>query len=413
MKTLNSRYDGLGMWAIFFIWPVLALVSSIKNYRSSWAKNGLWLFIIFYGFTFFMQEGNDSSRYSQYFQELHNTETSLKSFVSTFYTGGQRSVDIYGPLVAFFVSRFTDDPRVLWAVIAMVFGFFYTRNIWFLIEKTESNKNLYLLLFIVLFAFIIPIWSINGVRFWTASQVFFYGATRFFLDRKLKGFFICALTILIHYSFVFAILMMLLYLLVGNRTKLFFAFFLVAVFISEINIPFITQTLVAYTPAVFHDRITGYTDAERITSRMSELSTVNWYVKWHTKSLHIFIDIMLVAIFVKGRETWGKRKELLNFISFLLLYRAVATIMSQIPTLERFVLLNDFLSMGFIYLYFYYNSSEKFTRRLILYLLPVILFYLIITVRTGLDNTAVLSFISNPFTAPFLPNDLPLIDFLK
>lgn len=84
-----------------------------------------------------------------------------------------------------------------------------------------------------------------------------------------------------------------------------------------------------------------------------------------------------------------------------------------IPTLERFLLLNDFLSMGFIFLYLHYNKTEIVSRRVVLYLMPVIIFYLVVTVRTGLDNTALLSFISNPITAPLLPNDQPLIDFLK
>lgn len=413
MRFSGSKYAGISMWALFLIWPLLALVSSIRNLRSGWAKNGLWLFIIFYGFTFYIQEGNDASRYIQYFQELHSSEMTFKSFAGMFYTEGQRSVDVYGPMVAFLVSRFTDDPRILFATIAMVFGFFYSRNIWFLISKTEKNNDPYLLGIIILIAFIIPIWSINGVRFWTASQVFFYGATHFFLDRKRKGLLICTLTILFHYSFLIAVLLLYLYLIIRNRTTLFFIFFLIGVFISEINIPVISQTMVAYTPAVFHDRITGYTDVDRIESKMSEFANVNWYVRWHTKSLHLIVDLLLIVIFLKGKEIWGKRKELLNFFSFLLMFRAAAGFLMQIPTLERFLLLNDFLAMGFIFLYFYYNKMEIVSRRVVLYLMPVIFFYLVVTVRTGLDNTALLSFISNPVTAPLLPNDQPLIDFLK
>lgn len=413
MKTTNTRFADMSLWVLFFIWPLLALVSSIKNYREKWAKNGLWLFIVFYGYTFFSQEGNDSYRYIQYFHELYNSETSLNAFSGMFYSGGQRSVDIYGPLVAFLVSRFTDDSRVLLAVIALIFGYFYSRNIWFLLEKSENITNLYLPLFIIIFAFIIPIWSINGVRFWTASQVFFYGASRFLIDRKRMGLFFCVITVFIHFSFAIPILLLCLYLIIGNKPRLFLYLFLLGILVSEINIPVITQTMLTYTPSVFHERITDYTDMERIASKISERSTVNWYAIWHNKVLHIFIDVMLLAIYIKGKAIWSKRKELLCFFSFLLLFRAVVSFLLGIPTLVRFLLLNDFLSMGFIYLYFYYNSSENFSKRLAFYLIPFLFFFLIIKIRTGLDNTALLSFVSNPLIAPFLPNEFPLIDILK
>jgi len=416
MKTLDSRNINLSLWAIFLIWPILALISSIKNYRANWAKNGLLLFIVFYGFTFFAQEGNDSSRYILFFNELHNSETDFKAFSNMFYSvgvGGQRSVDIYGPTVAFIVSRFTNDPRILYSVIALIFGFFYTRNIWLIIDEAEQNHSYLLKFLLIVFAFIIPIWSINGIRFWTASQVLFFGASRFFLEGRRSGLFMSVLTIFIHFSFLFPVLLLLLYLIIGNRPKIYFALFIFGMLFSEINIPFLSQAMINFTPGVFHERISTYSDVEQVAGRMVEVSSVNWYAVWYNKALHLFVDLMLIIVFFKGKEIWYNRKELLCFFSFLLLFRAVTCIMLQIPIFERFLKLNDFFSLGFLILYFYYNTTEKLSKNLIVYLIPLLGFFLVITIREGFDNTGLLSIISNPLIAPFLTNDYALIDLIK
>ena len=61
MKILTTKEANTNLWVIFFLWPVGALITSIKYYRQNWAKNGLWLFIVFFGFTFIVQDGQDSS----------------------------------------------------------------------------------------------------------------------------------------------------------------------------------------------------------------------------------------------------------------------------------------------------------------------------------------------------------------
>ncbi len=134
MNGLKGKTD-YTVGLVFLIWPFLALIESIKNYRESWAKNGIWLFVIFFGFTFVPRIGNDSMGYIRQFHELHNANVSLYQILGRLYTEGSRSLDIIQILISFLVSRFTDDYRILFAIFGAIFGYFYSRNIFPLINN--------------------------------------------------------------------------------------------------------------------------------------------------------------------------------------------------------------------------------------------------------------------------------------
>lgn len=398
---------------MFFLWPALVLFQSIKNYRQSWAKNGLWLFIIFFGFTFIPREGNDSTRYILYFQELHQSNIPFSVFSSMLYSEGSKYVDIFQPLITLLVAKLTGDPRILMAVFATIFGFFYSRNIWYLIDKTDK-LNFYTRMLIIIFSLIVPFWYINGVRFWTAAHIFLFGALPYLYEGKNKKIWVSLLSIFMHFSFIFPVLILLAYHVIKNRTTVFFIFFFVTIFVSEINIPLLRNILIQYTPEVFHSRIEGYTDDEKIEkSKSSDLPKLNWYVIWHGRALRISIQILLVFIYFKGKKVWLKQKELLRLFSFLLLFNGFANLGSMIPSVYRFISVAHLFSVSFLFLYFDNNEKEGVSKSIFLFLIPAMVLFLVVAIRKGFDNTGIFAFITNPLIAPFLNNEIALIDLIK
>ena len=413
MDAISLKKDNSYPWIIFLLWPAAMLYASIRNYRTTWAKNGLWLFIIFFGYTFIPQEGNDSTRYIELFLELNHSNYDLSAITGMLYSETTQYVDVFGLMVAFIVSRFTDNPQILFAILGLIFGFFYTRNIWYILEKTEGKLNNYLLLLIVVFALVVPIWSINGVRYWTAAHIFCYGALPFLMDGRSRGSWISGLSIFVHFSFIFPVLLLFVYRIIGNRTTIFFIFFVISIFITEINIPFVRNILINYTPAVFHERITQYTRVEQIQELSVQRTTLNWYVVWYIRGIKIFLNLLLVAVFLLGQNIWKERTMMLRLFSFALLFVGVANIIGSVGALHRFTVVASLFSSAFLFIYFYYNTSESITKRLFLLLSPALALFFIVSMRSGFENTGILAFITNPLTVPFLTNEVALIDLIK
>lgn len=414
INSSNLKRDSFGLLGLFFIWPAFLFVDSIRNFRESYAKNALWLFIIFFGFTFIARDNSDAFRYIEWFYDIRETNISFSGFIKLLYSEGSSYIDVLEPLLAFFVAQFTDDYRVLFAAFGLVLGYFYTRNIWYLIEKTEGSLTIYAKILLILFTLVIPFWSISVVRFWTAAHIFFFGAIRFLMEGKTRGLWIAASSILVHFSFAIPVFLILFYWIIGNRTVVFLLFFITCNLISEINFTQLRDPLIAHTPALFHHRIEGYTHTESIELRQEGIANRNWYVVWYTKAFNIALTIMLVIVYFKGREVWVKRKEMNRLFSFLLLFGGFATLSSLVPVLLRFQLVGNLFSMAFLFLYFCYYKTDRFSEKALTILLPAFALFFIVAIRVGFDSTSIQAFITNPIIAPVLySNENALIDIIK
>ncbi len=144
----TSSAEKIRMFILFLIQPFFLLLLSFRNYRKDWAKNALWLFVIFYGLTFAISPHSsaDSVRYAQRLADMHSAGWDLNLLLYQLYAvDGFR--DLYSPLATFLVSRFTDNYNILFGVFGVAF-FFYSRNIWMLIGRVEHKLALYGILFL-------------------------------------------------------------------------------------------------------------------------------------------------------------------------------------------------------------------------------------------------------------------------
>ena len=186
MQQKNNKSSAI---ALTFLFPFAGLVYSLANWREKWAKNVFWLACVYLGAVFIflpegmgMGEGTDSARYAMDLLNMHGDSSGLLSVLAK-YQLEQDMMDFYQPILTYLVSRVTDNAHVLFAVFAAVFGFFYSRNVWYILDKLPNSKQGIFIVLTILFFLICPITQINGVRMWTALHVYVYALMPYMLDR--------------------------------------------------------------------------------------------------------------------------------------------------------------------------------------------------------------------------------------
>ncbi|MBF6608097.1 MAG: hypothetical protein ITG00_05110, partial [Flavobacterium sp.] len=195
IEKQNKAYAFL----LFLISPLLVVILAAKDFRKSWAKNIIWLFVIFYGATFVISNDKiDANRYRDQLYEFSIQELTPVNIFSMVYGPESQVLDILQPLLTLTVSLFTTNFHVLFAVFGLVFGYFYSRNIWYLLDRTEGKLEWSAVILMMTFAFVVGFWEINGFRFWTAAHIFFYGVFPYVADRNRKKLWFAVLAIFVH-----------------------------------------------------------------------------------------------------------------------------------------------------------------------------------------------------------------------
>lgn len=416
--TMNKKDNKYGYYSsfLFLIWPFLAVISAFSNYRNDWGKNLLWAFIAFYGFTFAIgieNSNSDINRYVEEYKQLHHEDLTFEKGLEYYQKSGE--IDVARTLIAVTLSRFTDQQSILTLVYGIILGFFFSRNMWFVLERVEGEiKPITILLFAVLFL-VIPIWGMNGFRMWTAAHIFIYGLLPFLFEGNRKGLFISFLSVLVHFSFIVPLAVLAGYLFLGNRLVLYFSFFLLTLFISEINLEAFNQVVENYAPEIIQERTASYRSELKVEEyREGPERKLNWYVVWYGRALNWSIAGFLIVLFLKARNFFNENIGWLNLFSFTLLFLGVANLFTSLPSGGRFVTVAQLCALVLITLYVQNRRADTVMKRYIIAAIPALLLYVIVAFRTGLYSTSATAVLGNPFIAVFMTEDfISLNDVMK
>lgn len=421
-QNTQLKEDGTLLKFFYFLFPFFALIESVKNFRSPSAKNLFWFFCAFYGLVhIYMPDGvyegggADSVRYALTLEHMYNSNLTWSELKNTFYDGSNSGTDIYQPIVTFIVSRFTGNAHVLFCVFAIVFGFFYSRNIWLLIETCTGKIGFYLGVFIISFALLTPIWQINGVRMWTALQVFLYGLIPYMLNNDKKKLYWCYCSILFHFSFLFPALLLLLFLFVPYKRNIFMVVFIISFFVSQLDLEFVKSILYRLGLSAFENKFDLYTTDYVYDKVIAGQQAVSWHTKL-AKNLGNYmyqVSIFISYIGLKHINGSDERKFLVNrLFCFAALFYTFANVASSIPSGGRFLVLAQMLtSILVIYILPVINTSSILTY----YKITAIglLYPIIFSIRVGTDYWGISLLISNPITCWFIDDNTPIIEFVK
>ena len=423
---INNRNRGIA-YVLSFLFPFGGLLYTLGHWRESWAKNTFWLICIFLGAVLvycpegtFLGEGSDDGRYVLRLMGMYGSSITLRDILGQ-YQIDQYTMDLYQPLMTYLVSRFTDNGHVLFAVYAVVFGFFYSRNIWYILEKFPGNKLGNLFILVTLYFLICPITQLNGVRMWTALHVFVYALMPYLLDRDRSKLWFVLLTPLIHFSYLYVSLFALAYfflpyrLKTHNRIFLIFAltFFVVSLFINTLNLDAVGGMLEEFSPESYEDRINGYVNQDTADRRAAASALNNWYVAGSGNILHWAYNLLLLAMLPCLKRNFKNDESLIHLYVFTLLLGGFANIMALIPSGGRFQLLSQMFKVPLLLLVVMGIPKGDNYRKLVNVALIILLIPFVVEIRKLFDAFSITALFGNFITVFFWENNVLLIDYIK
>ncbi|MCB0743252.1 MAG: EpsG family protein [Ignavibacteriae bacterium] len=397
---------------LFLVWPFLSTFFAILNYREKWAKNIIWIFVAFFGYTMVISnEGMDANRYRDQFIEISEAggETNL---VKGIYAEDTGYVDVLKPFLDRLVSLFTNNYKILFLIYGLIFGYFFSRNIWLLLENIKQPIVSSSIILLILFSLINPIWNINGFRFWTAAQIFVYGCLLFFLKRDKIGIILSFIALFVHFSFMLPVLILFIYLFIGNRLTIYFYFFITSLFITEINLEVVRSSIEGILPVIFETKVVNYTNEAYREQKVAGFKNMNWYIIYNAFLLKYVIYLYFIFLYWKNRIKIRRNKAVYSLFSFILFYFGIANIVASIPSGGRFLTVAYSFAIALIYIYVQ-TYKDDLINFIVKVSLPILLLYIIVSIRLGFDTIGITTVIGNPIVALFMDKDRALIELIK
>lgn len=421
MKQNNNESKAL---LITLLFPFAGLIMSLANWRKSWAKNIFWLACIYMGAVQIFQpegtmlgSGRDAGRYVMDLIDMHDNVQTYSEVASTFFDG--RTNDIFQPTLTFLVSRFTDNGHVLFFFLAIIFGFFYSRNVWYVLEKLPDRIPNGMWLLIASLFLVCPIWAINGFRMWTALHIFIYGALPFALEGKKDKLVWSFLSILVHSSFIIVVVILGIYFLLAKQITrsswmltTLFVFYIVTLTIKTINISAIAEIVGNYLPDYYDYRIGAYMSDEAAELRKEASARQSAYIGILSNMKYWANQVFIILSYVNTIRNKNISKWLIPLFSSALLFYGFANIASLVPSGGRFVSVAQMLMVPVFLLNFTHFpiTKEKWLLDLALFFLAIALLF---DIRQGLDYYGITLIMGNFITMFFFESNVPLMNFIK
>ena len=393
--------------------PFLGFIQAFKHYKEDWAKNSVWLFVIFYGYTMYRPEIMDSSRYVISLINLYNMPMTWDVFTSSLYSEESDKADIYQPLITFILSRFTNNGNILFAVFGIVYGYFYSRNIWMILDLSKGKKIEWeLWVVIIAFICVLGFWNLNGVRMWTAAHIFFYGVFQYLVLGRRKGIFIAILSVFVHFSYILPIGVFLVFILSKIPWRFLYYLFLGSFFISSMNVPTIKAKLESVAPDFLLPRVNSYTSDEYvdIVSDMNE--SINWYVKYYSSALMWVLVGLFTLIYFSKFSKFKDDKSFSNLFGFSLLILSIGNITSLLPSGGRFVLLAQLFGVALL-VYYYVRFDDFLYKKYLQFFMPLLYFFIVVNIRISFDTVSFMTIFSNPILSAMVDLPIPLINLIR
>jgi len=405
---------------LFLLSPAIALFAAFKNSMSASSYNVIWFFSGFMGLTFAGYGSDYTSDLTRYLEEFNLwkiEDRGLSYLINNSYVeyGYQ---DIFFPFISLISAKIGLPDIAFLGLIGLIFGFFYSRVYKILVSDIQFNKDFFLIVLIITFLLIIPIWrGINGIRFSLGAIIFVYLILRSYnTGFNFKTVLLISSLFLIHFSMALPIFAFLLFLTIKkvlNTSHLFFLY-IISFFFTSINLDILNESLKNYVPLFLYRKVDAYARESIFDEIIEETSNTNWYALVFTKALFYAISIMVVYIYIKYKDLKDYNVRFDYLIKFTFLFTIIVNLLNFIPSLGRMALISNTLVMYiFIFLISNLKNNSFHLFHLKFLLFPLLLLYITVQMRIGFDFMSVETIIGNPMITLFNIEKIPLIDLIK
>jgi hypothetical protein len=415
MQKNNKADSGFYVW--FFIWPLWSLIESLRQYQNPISKNIMWLFVIFYGYvitTPAYETDTDLMRRIEYFKGWSlNYGANFQTFIDTLDDEDEGHTDLVETFLMYVVSRVTENFRILFMIYGILFGYFYSRNIWFVFDRIKNKLNKYSIPFFLAILIIVPFWNLGIFRFYFASQIFIFGILRYIATKRKLNILICLLAVSVHWSFLFANLFALIYMFAGNRTTVYFIVFLASLLFSNLNIESINEKI-DFLPKTMERKAVGYTRSEYVEEVRDNTyhESNRWYLNGRQYAVKFAIALFFILAFL-NRKKFEDDIFLYNCFNFALLFVAGSFFVNEIPSMDRFLRVSYFFGFAFGLMLITSNLESQMFYRLSKFMTWPIYLYIIVEVRSGFDTIGIITVLGNIIFIPFMDENIALIELIK
>jgi len=347
--------------AFYLIIPFLGFITSLRYYDRKWFKDILWLFVIFYGFSFSFADTMDANHYKYLFERAPKKYEGLSSITQVFDPTLTGQLDFAQPLLNFVLSSLTTNYHVLFAIYGLIFGYFYSRNISFLIDYCNLNGKK-IKVWLLFAAFLVGAWQINGFRFWTATHIFLYGllATLISGNRK-KGILFMCLSLAFHFSFLLPLLVFWGFRFIPKFPKPYLLVLLALLFYNPFsNLAGVRNFAQQYAfNKVLERKVETYTSEEVADKIQNRESRYGMLKKVASKINNVLI--ILLAWRVRRFIEIPKFKRFREVYNYGLILSLTGALLSFIPSVGRFQMVGllCLLFMGVVVYSYYPLVSVK------------------------------------------------------
>lgn len=218
---------------LFWLSPVLGLIEALRDLKSKQSRQVLFGFCLCFGICFSISvnrtEGStDGVSMRQEFEESKDLTTGqFIHYLSDYFEFDTGAQDIYIVTMSYLVGRFTSNYHYFFLALAFVFAFFQLKCLRYFVEEDNYSNSLISIILVCFFLWN-NIYNINGARFWTAAWIGLFCAFKVFHDNKPLYIIVSACTLLIHASYAFFPVMLILAFVLNRFDKPLLLLFLVS-----------------------------------------------------------------------------------------------------------------------------------------------------------------------------------------
>lgn len=387
--------------------------------------NNIWFaifgYVLFFSLTIAITDdfqGYDIERYMLEVEQLSNSHHTYQGYFEYYSESGE--IDFLRTLTAYYISKLTSNGYVLVIFYGVLFGYFFTSNFVFILKEAHvlnvcANKSLKVFFAIILFL-AIPFWMLNGFRFWTGAHCFIYGILPYLLGRNSKRIVFVYLTpIIFHFSFVFIVIVFLIYRFLPKKFLFSFLVLLLGVLLENIDGMLIDSFMRTILPEDYFFRVSGYVSSDSIERfrNNSDSISLSWHKIYYVKAMSfvmIFTLFFTFFKFIKSESRCLINKRYFTFLSFL---TGLALAASSLPSGSRFLFVCFFLFVAYILIYVL-NKDHIFRvyKNILLFQIPLFLFFALVSFRIGLYLVSLETLLSNPLLAFFSVGINSSLDYL-
>lgn len=411
---------------VFIAIPFAAFIYSLFSFKNKSSQIVIVLFIALFGYNMVAEsEEMDLYRYHLILQEYNSSSFPelLNDFFVTVTTPQEKvsetktsEVDLYVSIVCALLSRVTSNGHILMGCFGLIYGLAMVAVMkQFLAKQLEEDP--YSIIIILCASFAIPLYTLAGVRYGTATFFFIWGIIANLKDNNYKSWILILISCFTHFAFVLPAFIFLLYAVLLKKDhpfrRLLYIFYFSSFFLPDLLSLHIDDILPFLGNSV-NERVSVYNDPDTIEAISNAyFKDAIWFMKYQNNLVYwisyIGIILLKTPLF---KLSFSERTEKVFY--WTILFMTLVNFSISIPDLGIRLKLVSFIFF-FYYLSCIYNEnrSNKTLKCFIVLTLLFNLLKIVVETRMIIEYTTAILFFSNIYYIITDNSDVSLWTLIK